>query len=191
MPRQTRIWLCSALMVGWALGVGLFGWQAVTADVPAKDRSIDVCGFVRPETIARLVPDASKSPPEIGPAKSWCEFSGWAGEGAHRAEVHLWFGYVRSTRSQGESAAQRARYEVVNAYCPNCQTKPTPVRIGDESFEYGGTYEGVRQFAQVRVRIGTVTIEAQLDTPYAARDAMFEATRIVAQEMAARCYARC
>jgi hypothetical protein len=191
MPRQIRIWLCSALIAGCALCVGLFGRQAVTADVPGKDRSIDVCGFVRPETIARLVPDASEPQAKIRPTNSWCVFSGWMGEGAGRAAVRMWFGYVRSTRSQGASAAQWARYEVRNGSCFNCSMEPTPVQIGDESYEYGWTYEDVRQFAQVRVRIGTVTIEAQLDTPYAVRDAMFEATRIVAQEVAARCYARC
>lgn len=168
-----------------------FDWQALTADVPAKDPSIDVCGFVRPATIARLVPEASKSMTDIGPTDSWCDFSGWVGEGADRAEVRLWFGYIRSTRSQGESAAQWARYEVRNGSCLNCFAKPTPTRIGDESFEYGWMYQKVRQFAQVRVRIGTVTIEAQLDTPYAVRDAVFEATRAVAQEVATKCYARC
>ncbi|WP_406045571.1 hypothetical protein OG799_14485 [Micromonospora sp. NBC_00898] len=191
MPRQIRIWLRNALIAGCALGVGLFGRQAVTADVPGRDRSIDVCGFVRPETIARLLPDASKAQAEIDPTKSWCDFSGWVGEGDGRAEVHLWFGYVRSTRSRGASAEDWARYEVRGGSCINCRMKPTPVRIGDESFEYGWTYEDVRQFAQVHVRIGTVTVEAHLDTPYAARDVMFEATRIVAQEVAARCYARC
>lgn len=191
MPRQIGIWLRNALIAGCALGLGLFGWQAVTADVPARGRSIDVCGFVRPETIGRLVPHAAEPQTKIRPTDSWCEFSGWVGEGAGRADVRLWFGYVRSTRSQGESAAQQARYRVANVYCANCDAQPTPVRIGDESFEYGWTYEDIRQFAQVRVRIGTVTVEAQLDTPYAARDAMFEATRIVAQEVAARCYARC
>ena len=133
VPRQIRIWLRNALIAGGALGVGLFGWQAVTADALGKDRSIDVCGFVRPETIASLVPDASGPQAEVRPTKSWCEFSGWVGEGAGRAKVSLWFGYVRSTRSQGESAAQWARYTVGNGSCVNCSMKPTPVRIGDES----------------------------------------------------------
>ncbi|MFC6017612.1 hypothetical protein ACFP2T_15520 [Plantactinospora solaniradicis] len=191
MPRQVWIWLRNALIVGCALAVACFGWQVTTADAPPDGRSIDVCGFVRPETIARLVPEASEPEADIRPTNSWCEFSGWVGEGAGRKSVDLWFGYVREGRKEGASAEFQARRKVRYASCLNCNSQPTPVRIGDESFEHGWTYEEIRQFAQVRVRIGTVTVQAQLSTPYATRDALFRATRSLAQEVAARCHATC
>ena len=140
------------------------------------------------------MPEASGPTAEPGNRGSiWCSLSGWVGEGSDRAKVDLWFGYLRSTRAEGESAVHRARNEVRywDWGCFNCRTRPTPVRIGDESFEYGETSEGVRQSAQVRARLGTVTIVAELDTAYVSRDAMFEAMRSLVQEVAARCHARC
>ncbi|MBE1487657.1 hypothetical protein [Plantactinospora soyae] len=191
MPRQVWIWLRNALIVGGTLAVALFGWRLTAADAPPEGRSIDVCGFVRPETIARLVPEASEPAAEIGATNSWCEFSGWVGEGAGRARVNLWFGYVRAGREEGVSAEEQARQTVRFTECFDCRSEPTPVRIGDESFEYGWTNERTRQVAHVRVRIGTVTVHAQLGTTYATPDAVLGATRSLAQEVAARCQATC
>ncbi|SIM76343.1 hypothetical protein [Micromonospora cremea] len=184
--------LRNALIVGGTVGMGLFGWQTLTADVPSRPPAVDVCSLVRPETIARLVPEAS--PPTIEPGNGgyiWCVYSGSVGAGDDRAEVELWFGYHRLTRAEGESAVQRARDEARAWRCMICRPRPTPVRIGDESYEYGRTGNDGRQSAQVTARVGTVAIVAELDTPYASRDAIFEAVRSLAQEVAARCHARC
>ncbi|WP_328416283.1 hypothetical protein OG470_25915 [Micromonospora sp. NBC_00389] len=184
--------LRNALIVGGTVGLGLFGWQASTADVPSRPPSVDVCGLARSETIARMVPAASQPTVEHGNrGYVLCVASGRVGVGEDRADVVLWFGYLRSTRREGESAVQRARDEVHLWSCTRCRTHPTPVRIGDESYEYGDTHDDGRQSTIVRARIGTVTITAELDTAYASRDAMFEAVRNLVQEVAARCHARC
>ncbi|MGI5520638.1 hypothetical protein ACQEUX_06750 [Micromonospora sp. CA-259024] len=184
--------LRNALIIGGTVGMGLFGWQTLTADVPSRPPAVDVCSLVRPETIARLVPDASQPTTEPGgQGYVWCVYSGWVGAGAHRDEAVLWFGYHRHTRAEGKSAVRRARDDVSVWRCLPCRPRPTPVRIGDESYEYGRTYDDGRQTAQVTARIGTVTIVAELDTAYASRDAMFEAVRNLVQEVAARCHAGC
>ncbi|MFI6269651.1 hypothetical protein [Micromonospora zamorensis] len=185
--------LRNALIVGGTVGMGLFGCQTLTADVPSRPPAVDVCSLVRPETVARLVPDASRPTIERGGrGYDLCVYTGWVGVGAHRDEMVLWFGYHRHTRTDGESAVRRARDDVRDWRCTRCPPRPTPVRIGDESYEYGLTYaDDGRQTAQVTARIGTVTIAAELDTAYAARDAMFEAVRNLVQEVAARCRAEC
>ena len=131
--------LRNALIIGGTAGMGLFGWQAMSADVPCRPPAVDVCGLVRPEMIARLMPQAS--PPTIEPGGRGEHLVRGLRPGRPRRrpprKAELWFGYQRFPRADGESSVRQARDETRSAGNLNnpAGPRPTPVRIGDESYE--------------------------------------------------------
>jgi hypothetical protein len=199
MSRFARRTLRLAVIVGVACAVALAGVQLSIADAPARKPTADPCALTRPEMIQTLVPHTG--PPETGSDVSeidksaWCKYSGWTTDRPTRDMVSLWFAIVHHGRGPHGSPSGSAHTWVKSiGGCLNCRQRPTPERIGAESYEYGHGYDHDgrhEQFAEVWVRLGATTITVHYVAERATLTTVFESARTVAQEVTFRCATAC